>query len=120
MDVIAGIGSRILNPKPIEPDEFIIMKELDSPALKVNHLSLYLKSTICALLPDQDVKKIDYAIDQIDLYIFVNGICEGNNSVRTLLAKNVVYHLAKENIIIEFSKIYPILGISKNKEAQTV
>lgn len=120
MQVSAMIGSSPLNPKLIEPDTFIIMRELDSPALKVNHLSLYLKAAICQMYPSAEVDSIDKSIDAIDLLIFVNGICEENNSVRTLLSKNIVYQLTKQGIEIPFSNIYGILNISKSTDTQTI
>lgn len=105
-------GNVLINPDFVDPDSFIIMKELDNMDLKVNHLKLYIKTNILAMNNTLLVNDVDKAIDRIQLDIFVNGICEGNNSIRTLLAKNIVFELVKVGIEIPFSSIYAILGIN--------
>jgi len=119
MIVQTMLGEALLNPAYINPDSFIIMKELDNLDLKVNHLSLYLKTSICEYDSNVIIEKISSAIDRINLSIFINGICEDNVSIRTLLAKNVVFEMSKEGIQIPFSIIYSFLNISKNNTNQT-
>jgi hypothetical protein len=120
MQVQIRNGNQLLNPNHIEPDNFIFMSNLDSTELKVNHLGLYLKTAICENNLNVDVELVEKAIEGIDLSIFVNGICEGNNSVKTLLAKNVTYQLARCNVQVPFSQIYGFLDISKSITNSTI
>jgi hypothetical protein len=89
------------------------MRELDNVDLKVNHLKLYLKTSLIELYPNNDIELINAAIDRIDLSIFVRGICEGNSSIKILLSKNVVFELARVGISIPLSKISSLLNISR-------
>ena len=113
MEIAITLGNKPLIDRRIEPDTYITMSELGTLELKANHLGLYLKTCICEDYSSVSVIVIDKAIDGIDLSSFINGICEENNSIRTLLAKNVVFELSKYEIEIPFSKIYGYLNISK-------
>lgn len=120
MQVQIRNGNEVLNSNHIEPDNFIYMSNLDSTELKVNHLGLYLKTAICERNPNVDAELVEKSIEKIDLSIFVNGICEGNNSVKTLLAKNVTYQLARLDVQVPFSQVYGFLNISKNISNSTI
>lgn len=113
MKIEAMRGNITARSNHIEPDSFINMRELDSIELKVNHLSLYIKTCIYEEMPAVDIKSVDMAINNINIGIFINGICEENNSVKTLLSKNIVYELARFEIELPFSVVYSFLTVSK-------
>lgn len=104
----------------IENDSFISMKELGSMQLKVNHLSIFIKKAIISMIfgnsdkERNEVIAIDSAINNINLELFINGVSEGNSSVRHLLTDNILYELMKHGVIhnsINFDSIYNILGV---------
>lgn len=110
MNVITQIGSTVISKPNINQDSFISLRELDSVYLKVNYISLYLKTRIHDLNSELDLLSINNAINNIDLSIFVKGICDGNNQVIILLSKNVIYELSKFGIIVPYASIYDMLS----------
>jgi hypothetical protein len=116
MDIQVTMKGSVLNKDSKNSEDFISMKELDSAELKINHLGLYLKTNILSIDDTLSIEDVNTAIDRVNLALFINGICEGNASIRTLLTNNIVYELSRVGIInISVSNISKILYIEKSK-----